>query len=158
MGKKCPLKTVALAVDEKEKAIKSSRGRAQSWWRPSRAWEARVECWWHGKWAWKRNEEQQQNEDQKWNKKQQQNDNQHPKNLLEVLPSNYHGWEFLSPKSAKCLIQNQNQIFLILPLIRYQLLPLFFLNLNLNLNLSLILIQCLWIRHLYFLYSIFTLL
>ena len=34
MGKKCPLKTVALAVDEKEKAIKSSRGRAQSQWRP----------------------------------------------------------------------------------------------------------------------------
>ena len=27
---------------------------------------------------------------------------------------------------AKCLIQNQNQIFLILSLIRYQLLPLFF--------------------------------
>ena len=37
MGKRCPLKTVALAVDEKEKAIKSSQGRAQSWWRPSRA-------------------------------------------------------------------------------------------------------------------------
>ena len=34
MGKKCPLKTVALAVDEKEKAIESSWGRAQSWWRP----------------------------------------------------------------------------------------------------------------------------
>ena len=26
-------------VDEKEKAIKSSRGRTQSWWRSSRAWE-----------------------------------------------------------------------------------------------------------------------
>ena len=35
VGKRCPLKTVALAVDEKEKAIQSSRGRAQSWWRPS---------------------------------------------------------------------------------------------------------------------------
>ena len=30
MGKKCLFKTVALAVDEKEKAIKSSRGRAQT--------------------------------------------------------------------------------------------------------------------------------
>ena len=30
VGKKCPLKTVALLVDEKEKAIESSRGRAQS--------------------------------------------------------------------------------------------------------------------------------
>ena len=37
VGKKCPLQTVALAVDEKAKAIKSSQGRAQSWWRPSRA-------------------------------------------------------------------------------------------------------------------------
>ena len=57
VGKKCPLKTVALAVDEKEKAIKSSRGRAQSWWRPSRVWEARVECRWHGKVAWKSNKD-----------------------------------------------------------------------------------------------------
>ena len=57
MGRKCPLKTVALAVDEKEEAIKSSRGRAQSWWRPSRAWEAKVECQWHGKVAWKSNED-----------------------------------------------------------------------------------------------------
>ena len=32
VGKKCPLKTVPLAVDEKEEAIKSSQGRAQSWW------------------------------------------------------------------------------------------------------------------------------
>ena len=57
VGKKRPLKTIALAVDEKEKAIKSSRGRAQSWWRPSsRVWEARVECRWHGKVAWKSNE------------------------------------------------------------------------------------------------------
>ena len=36
VGKKCPLKTVTLTVDEKEEAIKSSWGRAQSWWRPSR--------------------------------------------------------------------------------------------------------------------------
>ena len=36
VGKKCPLKTVALAVDDKEKAIKSSWGRAQSWWRPEK--------------------------------------------------------------------------------------------------------------------------
>ena len=57
MGKKCPLKTVALAVDEKEKAIESSQGRAQSWWRPSQVWEARVECRWHGKVAWKSNED-----------------------------------------------------------------------------------------------------
>ena len=57
MGKKCPLKTVALVVDEKEKAIKSSQGRAQSWWRSLRAWEIRVECQWHGKVAWKSNEE-----------------------------------------------------------------------------------------------------
>ena len=34
VGKKYPLKTIALAVDEKEKAIESSQGRAQSWWRP----------------------------------------------------------------------------------------------------------------------------
>ena len=34
VAKKCPLKTVALVVDEKEKAIESSQGRAQSWWRP----------------------------------------------------------------------------------------------------------------------------
>ena len=53
----------------KQKAIKSSWGRAQSWCRPSRAWEARVECRWHGKVAWKRNKEEQ------------QNDNQHHKNL-----------------------------------------------------------------------------
>ena len=49
VGKKCPLKAVALAVDEKEKAIESSWGRAQSWWRPLRVWEAMVECRWHGK-------------------------------------------------------------------------------------------------------------
>ena len=76
VSKKRPLKTVALAVDAKAKAIESSRVRAQSWWRPSqaswwrhsRAWEARVECRWHGKETWKWNEEQQQqNEDQKWN-------------------------------------------------------------------------------------------
>ena len=33
----------------KSKATKSSEGRAQSWWRSSRAWEARVECHWQGK-------------------------------------------------------------------------------------------------------------
>ena len=62
MGIKRPLKTIAFAVDEKEKAIKSNWGRAQSWWRPSRASVARVECRLHGKVDWKRNEEQQQNE------------------------------------------------------------------------------------------------
>ena len=36
VGKKCQLKTIALAVDEKEKEIKGSQGRAQSWWKPSR--------------------------------------------------------------------------------------------------------------------------
>ena len=71
VGEKCPLKTVVHGVDEKEKAIKSSQGRGQSWWRPSQAWEARVECQWHGKVAWKWNEEQQQNEDHKWNEEQQ---------------------------------------------------------------------------------------
>ena len=71
MGEKCPLKTVVHGADEKEKAIKSSQGRGQSWWRPSQAWEARVECQWHGKVAWKWNEEQQQNEDHKWNEEQQ---------------------------------------------------------------------------------------
>ena len=35
--KKSQLQTIALAVDEKAKAIKSSWDRAQSWWRPSRA-------------------------------------------------------------------------------------------------------------------------
>ena len=33
----------------KSKATESSQGRAQSWWRPSRAWEAWVECQWQGK-------------------------------------------------------------------------------------------------------------
>ena len=33
----------------KSKANESSQGRAQSWWRPSRVWEARVECRWQGK-------------------------------------------------------------------------------------------------------------
>ena len=37
VGKKCLLKTIALSEDEKEEAIKSSRGRAQSWWRVSQA-------------------------------------------------------------------------------------------------------------------------
>ena len=32
----------------KSKANESSQGRAQSWWRPSRVWEARVECRWQG--------------------------------------------------------------------------------------------------------------
>ena len=51
--KKCPFKAVALAVDEKAKAIKSSQGRAQSRRRPPRAQETRVECRWHGKVSWK---------------------------------------------------------------------------------------------------------
>ena len=91
MGKKCPLKTIVLAVDEKEKAIKSSWGRAQSWWRPSRAWVARVECWWHGKVPWK----------MKWRTTTKWNDNQHHKNLLEVLPTTIAGsfWSKLSKMS-----------------------------------------------------------
>ena len=57
MGKKCPLKTVTLVVDEKEKTIESSWGIAQSWWRLSWVWEARVKCRWHDKVAWKSNED-----------------------------------------------------------------------------------------------------
>ena len=106
MGKKCPLKTVALAVDEKEKAIESSRGRAQSWWRPSRVWEARVECRWHGKVAWKSNEDTtptkwktSTNEDTwtttttttKW-----RSTINITKNPPEVLPSKHHRWGFLA--------------------------------------------------------------
>ena len=68
------------------------------------------------------------------------------KNLLKQLPF-YEKTKILRIKkftNAKLsFIQNQNQIFLILPLICYQLLPLFFLNLTLNLTLNLILIQCL---------------
>ena len=57
VGKNCPLKTVALAVDEKAKAIKRNRGRAQSLCRPSWVWEARVECRWHSNvvWEWMKN-------------------------------------------------------------------------------------------------------
>ena len=33
----------------KSKATKNSQDRAKSWWRPSRAWEARMECRWQGK-------------------------------------------------------------------------------------------------------------
>ena len=88
VGKKCPLKTVALAVDEKEKAIKSSRGRAQSWWRPSRAWEARVECWWHGKvaWKWMKNNSKMKNIN-KWRHTSKMNSNNNTKISLKVLPS-----------------------------------------------------------------------
>ena len=73
MGKKCPLKIVALAVDEKEKAIKSS-------WVDLRAGGYLQGS---GIVAWRKiynikNEQQQQN-----------------KNLLEVLPSKYHRWKFL---------------------------------------------------------------
>ena len=91
-GKKCPLKTVTLTVDEKEEAIKSSWGRAQSWWRPSRVWEARVECWWHDKIAWKSNKDKKHRQVKIHNI---ENKQQH-KNLLEVLPSKYHRWEFLT--------------------------------------------------------------
>ena len=92
VGKKCPLKTIALVVDEKEKAIKSSQGRAQSWWRPSQAWEARVECWWHGILAWKWMKIQQQrtstNEDRttKWTKSQ--------KPPRRFSQAKHHCWEF----------------------------------------------------------------
>ena len=60
VGKKYLLKTVALTVKlltkklGKSKATESSQGRAQSWWRPTRAWEVRVECGWHRKVAGKR--------------------------------------------------------------------------------------------------------
>ena len=49
----------------KSKATESSQGRAQSWWRPSRTWEATVECRWQGKVAQKRKNFQ-------WGKQQQQ--------------------------------------------------------------------------------------
>ena len=43
---------IALTVDEKEKTIKSSQGRAQGWWGLSQMeWE------WHEKVAWKSNED-----------------------------------------------------------------------------------------------------
>ena len=92
--KKCPLKTVVLAIDEKENAIKSSRGRAQSWWRPSWAWEARVECRWHGKVVWKSNEDK----TTKWRSLTNENKWRYTisQSLLEVLPSKYHRWEFLT--------------------------------------------------------------
>ena len=83
MGKKCPLRTTVLAVDEKEKAIKSSRGRAQSWWRPSRAWEARVKCLWHSKVAWKYTK----NNNKMKNKNEWTTTTNITKTSLEVLPS-----------------------------------------------------------------------
>ena len=63
---------IALTVDEKEKTIKSSQGRAQGWWGLSQMeWE------WHEKVAWKSNEDTtpikwktSTNED-KWRKEQQ---------------------------------------------------------------------------------------
>ena len=105
-----PIQTVALAVDEKEKAIKSSRGRTQSWWRPLWAWETRVECRWHDNVAWKQNEEK-----DTWRPEMTTNVTE---TSSEVLPSKV--------PSLGVFIQNQNQIFLTLPLICYQLLPLFF--------------------------------
>ena len=39
---------------DKSKATESNQGIAQSWWRPSRVWQARVECRWQGKVARKR--------------------------------------------------------------------------------------------------------
>ena len=54
-------------MPDKSKATESIHGRAQSWWRPSRAWEARVECWWQGRVArkckslqWGKQQQQQQ--------------------------------------------------------------------------------------------------
>ena len=47
MGKKCPLKTIALAGDGKAKAIESSQERTMSWWRSPR--EVRMEFRWHEK-------------------------------------------------------------------------------------------------------------
>ena len=91
MGKKCPLKTIALAVDEKEKAIESSRGRAQSWWRPLRVWKAMVECRWHGKVAWKSNDD---TTPTNWKTSANIKNKQQHKKLLGVLPSKYHCWEF----------------------------------------------------------------
>ena len=91
VGKKCLLKTIALSEDEKEEAIKSSRGRAQSWWRVSQAWEARVECQWHGKVAWK------------WMKRTSTNKETHQKpTTITQKPhrrfseAKYHRWEFLT--------------------------------------------------------------
>ena len=49
----------------KSKTNESSQGRDQSWWEPSRAWEARVEWWLQEKVAWKRKNLQ-------WRKQQQQ--------------------------------------------------------------------------------------
>ena len=104
VGKKCSLKTVALTVDENEKPIESSQGRAQSWWKPSRVWEAKVECRWHGKVDWKSIEDTTStkwktstNED-KWKTTttttttQWRSTSQKPP---EVLPSKYHRCEFL---------------------------------------------------------------
>ena len=68
----------------KSKANRSSQVRAHSWCRTSRAWEARVECRWQEKVARKcKNLQRGKN-----------NNNQHRKNLVEVLPSKYHHWEF----------------------------------------------------------------
>ena len=85
VGKKCPLKTVALAIKmwRKSKAIESSQGRAQSWQKPSRAWEASVECRWHGKVVQKRkNKQQATSQKQQWMR----NNNQHHKNLTGGSP------------------------------------------------------------------------
>ena len=91
MGKKSPLKTIALSVNEKKEAIKSSRGRAQSWWRVSQAWEARVEYQWHGKVAWK------------WMKRTSTNKETHQKRTTTTQKphrrfskAKYHYWEFLT--------------------------------------------------------------
>ena len=56
-GEKMPTQNRSARGRWKKKAIESSQGRAQSWWRPSRVWEARVECRWHGKVAWKSNKD-----------------------------------------------------------------------------------------------------
>ena len=78
------------------------------------------------------------------------------KNLLKQLPfygktikpriKKFTNANLLSelPFFEKPFIQNQIQIFLILPLIQHRILTLLFLNLNLNLmTLNLILVQCL---------------
>ena len=78
------------------------------------------------------------------------------KNLLEQLPfygktikpriKEFTNAKLLSklPFFEKNFIQNQIQIFLILPLLQHQILTLRFLNVNLNLiTLNLILLQCL---------------
>ena len=58
--------------------IKSSQGRAQSWWRPSRAREAKVESRWHEKVARKRKNNNNQHHKNSLNEEQQQTSKKPP--------------------------------------------------------------------------------